>query len=289
MLKALAYKFPRKFYSSKQFPDVPRPAVENGSGWFATMDEQFGENYLPEPWVPSPHGLRKTEYWCPNMIDAREAGKIKILAAQMTDNVCATCPSQGDFTSGIETHGTFEQAFGYYETRVKLPAGPGLWAAFWLQADSMGRIGAQGKDGSEIDVFESVFHYESTKVGNCLHWDGYADWWGHKGNVTDTGVNQYDGYHTYGLLWTPESYTFFADGKAIWQTNVGGVSRVPSYLRLTVEIRRQELGPYAAKLGEFTNTRANPSVFEIDYVKVWQHEDFLKHVRQPEDFPKLKI
>ena len=292
-------------YSDIPFPDATRPPVEQayaslndaeaaGGGWYVAMDEQFKGDTLPAPWYPSPHGLRNTEYWCDNMVDASEDGKIKILAMHTDDNECDTCKAAGaagsvDVTSGIETRGTFLQAFGYYEARVYLPRGPGLWSAFWLQTDSMGQIGNRGKDGAEIDIYESAFHYDPTKVGNCIHWDGYGRYHMDKGTVIDTGADQYGGWHTYGLLWTPESYTFFADGKAIWQTNAGGVSRVPGFLRLTVEIRRTEWGPYGAKLGEFKATRENPDVFEIDYVKVYQHTDFLQSIRSAEDFRPLRV
>jgi len=294
--------------SDISFPDVQCPPVEAayasleeaqaaGGGWYATMIESFEGDELPWPWFASPHGLRNTEYWCDNLIDASEDGKVKVLAFHADDHACEICPAEGDFTSGIETRRiadgvseqVFEQAFGYYEARVYLPKGPGLWSAFWLQTNSMGQLGNRGKDGSEIDIYESAFHFDPAKMGNCIHWDGYARFYDHYGTVTDTGVNHYDGWQTYGLLWTPESYTFFHNGKAIWQTNAGGVSRVPSFLRLTVEIRRQAFGPYGAKLGEFGNTRENPSVFEIDYVKVYQHTDFLEHIRTPDSFEPLRI
>ncbi len=37
------------------------------------------------------------------------------------------------YTSGrILTKGSFEQAYGRYEARIKLPYGQGIWPAFWL-------------------------------------------------------------------------------------------------------------------------------------------------------------
>ena len=109
----------------------------------------------------------------------------------------------------------------------------------------MGRLGNGGKDGSEIDVFESSFYHNPTQIGHCIHWDGYSDTW-HRdsGAVVDTGVDLYDDYHVWGLLWTPTEYTFFLDGKPIACTNAGGVSQVAEYLRFTVEIRHTEYGPY---------------------------------------------
>ena len=274
-------------------------ALAAGGGWYVTMDERFEGDTLPELWGTSPHGLRNKEYWCDNMVPRPSDGTVKILAAALEDNVCDVCPAQGEFASGIETRKmvdgkrvrTFEQAFGYYECRVKVPVNTGLWSAFWLQTDTQSRLGSNGKDGSEIDIFESAFYNDNPRLhGNAVHWDGYSGkFYRMADRVTDTGVDLYDGdWHTYGLLWTPENYTFFVDGTAVWQTNAGGVCRVPAYLRLTVEIRRGEYGPYGARMGDFTNTKENPAVFEIDYVKVWQHTDFLKSIKSPDDFREFK-
>lgn len=310
VVSTYAYLWFEPKWSEISQPDAaPPPAAEAfasleaaraaGGGWYVTMDEDFAGDALPAPWVPSPHGLRNKEYWCDNMLDAGEDGKIKILAAKLDENACGVCPAAAEFASGIETRQfvggvsvpTFEQAFGYYECRVKVPANTGMWSAFWLQSNSQGRVGARGKDGTEIDIYESAFLFTNPQVaGNALLWDGYGGRFSRVADsMADTGVNLYEGWHTYSLLWTPERYTFFVDGKATWQTNAGGVSRVPAFLRLTTEIRRGETGPYGVALGEFTNTKENPAVFEIDYVKVYQHTDFLGAVRAAGDFRALKV
>jgi len=265
-------------------------AAENaGGGWFVTIDEDFDGDTLSREWAPSPHGLRNKEYWCDNMLEIG-GGTVKVYAAALEDNECDICPAKGEFTSGIETRlledgRGYEQAFGYYECRVKIPNTTGLWSAFWLQSTSMGRVGDKGRDGSEIDIYESAFPFSPTSVGNAILWDGYAERAGVLGNITDSGIDLYDGdWHTYSLLWTPKYYVFFVDGTATWKTNAGGVSKVPEFIRLTVEIRRGETGPYGSPLGEFKGTKENPDVFEIDYVKVYQHTDFLEHIKSPDDF-----
>lgn len=295
LLPRRAMEFPLEDIS---YPDIANAyasqeaAQQAGGGWYVTMLEDFEGDTLPEPWVPSPHGKRNTEYWCDKMVRLQD-GQVQILAATLENHECDVCEkSDGDFTSGIETRKmvdgesipTFTQAFGYFEATVTFPTGPGLWSAFWLQSNSMGQIGNRGQDGSEIDIYESAFHYEPTKMGHCIHWDGYDLFHGQGGTVVDTGTNLYDGSHTFGLLWTPESYTMFIDGKPTWSTNAGGVSCVPEFLRLTVEIRHTTSGPYGAKLGEFTATEANPDIFYIDTVKVYQHTDFLPHIQNAADF-----
>ncbi|MCL2512847.1 MAG: glycoside hydrolase family 16 protein [Oscillospiraceae bacterium] len=280
----------------------PRPDVEaayanlddakkNGGGWYLVMDENFDGSILDELWHPSPHGKRLTGNWCDNMVRV-ENGEALVYSMRLTDNNCPVCPAEGDFSGGIETRKiidgksapTFEQAFGYFEARVKIPRDEGLWSAFWLQCNSMGQVGNGGRDGSEIDIYESSFYNDPGKVGNAIHWDGYGFWYRSKGNVADTGRDLYDGYHTYGLLWTPTEYTFYVDGVPHWSAALGGVSRVPEFLRLTVETHRAEWGPYGQKLGEFINTRENPSVFHIDYVRVWQNTEYLPFIQSPDDF-----
>ncbi|MDR1928407.1 MAG: glycoside hydrolase family 16 protein, partial [Oscillospiraceae bacterium] len=122
-----------------------------------------------------------------------------------------------------------------------------------------------------------------------IHWDGYDTFYGSTGKVTDTGINLYEGWHTYALLWTPERYTFFVDGRATWSSNGGGISQVPAFLRLTVEVRRTEYGPYSQPLGLFASTEENPAVFEIDYVKVYQNTAHLPLIKAPTDFAPKDI
>lgn len=149
----------------------------------------------------------------------------------------------------------------------------------------MGRLGNGGKDGSEIDVFESSFYHNPTQMATVSI-----------GMATVT-----PGTATAARLWTPGSTfttitTFgacsglrrstpsFLDGKPIACTNAGGVSQVAEYLRFTVEIRHTEYGPYGQKLGEFINTRENPAEFQIDYVRAYQNTDFIASQKTAEDF-----
>lgn len=281
-----------------------------GGGWFVTMNEEFEGNALPKEWVASPHGVRWqsqsashpewTNYWCPDMITVRD-GKVEIHSLEKKDHQCSEkiCAREGRFTSGIETRRLksdgkgeellFAQAFGYFEATVKFPKARGMWSAFWLQIASQNRVGDEGSDGTEIDVYESAFlHRYSAKenrsmMGHALLWDGY----GNDGKVEDfkTWVygDLYDGFHTFGLKWTPAYYIFYIDGRPTWMTKAGGVSKVREFLRLTCEIDAGDTyGPHGQRIGRFDDR--NEPVFYIDSVRVWQHTDFLKSVKEIDDF-----
>lgn len=280
--------------------DISNPALEgagmgqsaaNEAGWYVTLEENFDGDTIPELFAPSPHGLRKKEYWCDQMISF-ENGNAVIKAVYDDNHQCDVCKEkEGYFTSGLDTCATvdgervplFEQAFGYFEARVKVPQAGGMWSAFWLQVDNMTNIGFGGEDGSEIDILESSFYNSKrTKVGHAIHYDGYpAKTHRCLDTIRDTGTDLYEGYHTYALKWTPTEYVFYVDGNVTWASDFGGVCKVPAYLRLTSEIQPKKVGPYGQRLGKF-----NSGDFYIDYVKVYQNVNYLDEIKSPADYVK---
>lgn len=293
-------------------------------GWYLVFEDdfegnalneniRFGERYTgnKEIWTTSPHAIRwesdskkKPEqacWWCPEMVEVRDSNVI-IHSRYEEDHICnGGCPSEGRFTSGIETRlitgdnndnkGTadtmlFSQAFGYFECRAKLPDSNGLWSAFWLQSSNQRKVGNQGEDGTEIDVFESAFRRSrKSKMGHALLWDGYGKNGKVDGYIGNLEQDLYDGYHTYALKWTPEYYVFYIDGKATWATNSGGVSKVREFLRLTVEIDAGDgWGPHGQKIGKFSHNNEDNGDFMIDYVKVWQNENYEQYIREDDEY-----
>lgn len=282
--------------------DTSLPDLEDGS-WVETMHTDFTQIHTMEElsaanWAPSPHGKRNYEYWCDQMI-AFSANGLIIHSEQRDGHSCAICGvSQGVFTGGIETRKTgdnskmlFAQAYGYYEATVIVPRGSGMWSAFWLQSDNTGKVGHAGKDGSEIDVYESSFmRANPTKTGQAIHYDAYEPpFYKTAGNVTDVQKNLYDGEeHTYALKWTPTEYVMYVDGEAVWASDCGGVSRTPEYLRLTVEIRDSLFGPYGQEIGTFENRNDGTNDFIIKNVKVYQNEAYVPSIKNADDFKDME-
>jgi hypothetical protein len=282
----------------------------NAEGWYAVFIDEFDGDKLDETiWTTSPHGARKkvesaadSSWWCPSMVSL-EDGKVVIRARYETDHVCpeGICPSEGIFTGGIETRKVagdpndgnvtkgnhdellFGQAFGYFETYVQFPKGEGIWSAFWLQSSNQRKIGNFGKDGTEIDVYESAFVKTPSEMGNALLWDGYGMFSQSKGSVVDTGKDLYDGYHKFALKWTPDYYVFYIDDVVTWTTNAGGVSRVKQFLRLTVEVDEGDAwGPHGRIIGKFD--REAEYAFYVDYVKVYQNKNYAKYEKADSDY-----
>ena len=157
------------------------------------------------------------------------------------------------------TRGRFERAFGYYEASIKFINMQGVWCAFWLMGDTVGNVDGSGRDGTEIDIIESI-HNENGVCNHALHWDGYGD--AHtttSKTIEDCGL--YDGkFHTVALEWNEDEYVFYIDGNETWRTTDGGVCQAPLYMKLSVES-----APWA---GEVDHS-ALPAEMLVDYVRVW--------------------
>ncbi len=316
-------KKPDDSWKTNEKYDLSVPVL-NEDGWYLVFEDHFdgtslnenitfGEKYTgnKEIWTTSPHAIRwesqdedKPEqacWWCPTMVEVKDSNAI-IHSRYEENHTCdGDCPKAGRFTSGIETRlisgdnndnkGTadtmlFSQAFGYFECRVKFPKSQGLWSAFWLQSSNQRKVGNEGQDGTEIDVYESAFiNSKESEMGHALLWDGY----GKDGKVEDyigsLEQDLYDGYHTYALKWTPEYYVFYIDGKPTWATDGGDVSKVKEFLRLTVEIDAGDgWGPHGQKIGQFSHNNEDNDDFMIDYVKVWQNENYEQFIKNDDEF-----
>jgi beta-glucanase (GH16 family) len=128
----------------------------------------------------------------------------------------ATGPS---YTSGqITTEGSFGQQYGYFEMRAKLPQGAGMWPAFWM-LDNNSYLG--GGWDPELDIMEAFGSKAADGEGGPTqsHWAIHTPSHSPGGWATlPNGGNAYNGYHTYGVLWTPQIIAFYIDGIQIGQT-----------------------------------------------------------------------
>ena len=181
----------------------------------------------------------------------------------------------GYYSLGIDTRGLFEQKFGYFEVRCKLPKGQGLWSAFWMMPERFGTTPEDGQTGAEIDIYESAFYRDGwpkmNSVASAVHYGGYGD------NLQSQGVGRYfvkkpyDTFHTYGLEWNENEYIFYIDGVETGRSSFGGVSQNPQYLLLSVE---HQLGGWAGDISE--NRPGEMTDFVVDYVRAYQYKSLLE-------------
>jgi beta-glucanase (GH16 family) len=108
----------------------------------------------------------------------------------------------------LNTAGHFTQAYGRFESRLRVPRGQGMWPAFWMLGNNIGTVG--WPTSGEIDVMENIGREPST-VHGTLHGPGYSGGNG-LGAPFSIGGAFADAFHTFAVDWAPDSVTFSVDG-----------------------------------------------------------------------------
>lgn len=154
--------------------------------------------------------------------------------------------------------------YGYFEARMKLPMGEGNNPAFWLNSKGMiqGVLNDLKNGGAEIDIFEHSFLHPDEAV-HSIWINGYGK---EKIHIQEFAKieNLQNGWHTFGLLWEPNKYTFFIDGIKTFETHKN-VSSSKQYICISNNVHMD-----SKWLGDIRNNNFLPTTFEIDYVRVYQ-------------------
>ncbi|MBT8231766.1 MAG: glycoside hydrolase family 16 protein [Saprospiraceae bacterium] len=181
-------------------------------------------------------------------------------------NLMITARNNGGFTSGrILTKGLFDQAFGRFEARIKLPYGQGIWPAFWMLGSNIDVVG--WPQCGEIDVLE-LKGQEPSVIHGSLHGPGYSG-----GNPISKsyGLNndRFDlEFHNFAIEWDENSINYIVDDviyQRITKDDVPGewVYDQPFHILLNVAVGGNYVGFPAA------NTPF-PQTMYVDFVKVFK-------------------
>lgn len=160
------------------------------------------------------------------------------------------------YVSGlIQTAHKFDQAYGWFECRCKMPGQIGAFPAFWLFP-----YGGTYSPAAEVDIMEHIHRWGQYTSCN-MHWNGYGN------DHQNLGAQKYyvpgiwTGFHTYALEWEPGTVTFYADGYPYYSYSGAAVPSVPLWMILNNSLETWH-GPI--------DNSALPSYFEVDYVRVYE-------------------
>jgi hypothetical protein len=230
-------------------PSAPAPALLPAktldlTGYHLTLDESFTQMSISDSNTnDGSTWYAKNEQCCMSTTDGTSTAMVGISSPQ---NPFSLIPGGGlnirlqrsskSWTSGVITSVDsagkgFSQQYGYFEMKAKFPRGEDTWPAFWLlnTASKAGRAPA-----GEIDVVEYIANpHFANYIATTLH-----DW----SNRTAPAASHHrvplptGGFHTYGMMWTPATMTFYFDSSVTMRCPTPSIMKQPYYLLVDLGI-----------------------------------------------------
>ncbi len=161
----------------------------------------------------------------------------------------------------------FMHKFGYYEIRCKLQKTQGWWSAFWLQSPIIGCCPNPQTAGVEVDIMEAFKPDGSFDCNN--HWGGYGPdhRWAGTGSKGNCKLKETpDGFHLFGLDWSPDGYVYYADGEKIWECKAP-VSNTEQFILVSTECKGYREKSTAHE--DLKKAGSADDEFVVDFVRVY--------------------
>ena len=259
---------------------APTQTTPPPAGWTVTLHDEFNDPAGTRPsasrWVydlggEPEWGNQEWQYYTDRAqnLSTDGSGNLAITARKETLPGMEHCRyGTCDITSGrITTKGRFNQAYGRFEARIKIPAGSGLWPAFWMMGNNIDAV--DWPNNGEIDVMEIIGREPSTLYGT-LHGPGYSDDQGPSGSVSLPGGARFaDAFHVFAIEWTPDKVIwkldgqlYFSYGKSQLPAGRAWVFDRPFYMLLNLAVGGSWPGPPTA-------STIFPATMLVDYVRVY--------------------
>ena len=171
----------------------------------------------------------------------------------------------GYTSARILTKGKYEQQYGRFEARMKLPWGQGLWPAFWLLGADIDNVG--WPQCGEIDIME-YRGQKPTIALSTIHGPGYSASEG----ISDEYIlmnDRYDnGFNLFAVEWFSDRIDFFVNDALYHRINKEDVPGEwvfdnPFYMILNLAVGGSFLGSPNAET-------VFPQTMLVDYVRVYR-------------------
>jgi beta-glucanase (GH16 family) len=213
-------------------------------------------------------GNNELECYTNRVQNSKIQGGNLVITAQKESFSCSDGVASGYTSARLKTQGLFSQAYGRFEARIKIPAGQGMWPAFWMLGNDITSAGWP-KCG-EIDIMENIGK-EPGAVHGSLHGPSTT---AATSDLTSTfslpaGQNFAADFHLYAVEWEPSVVRFYVDSnlyatfnQSQWPAGGTWVFDHPFFLLLNVAVG----GDWP---GSPDNTTQFPQQMLVDYVRVY--------------------
>ena len=253
---------------------VNMPATTNGTDlWELVWADEFdGDGLDSAVWTPelgtgadrglNGWGNEELQYYTGRSENISvEDGILKIVALKEDYEGSA-------YTSArLVTQDKVSVQYGRIEARVRMPAGQGLWPAFWLLGSSI--TTETWPACGELDVME-FRGQEPSLIAGTVHGPGYSAGSALSGTFYSEGESFSEAFHVVGMDWDSEMISFWVDGekyhtvrRSQLRADQPWVFDQPFFLLLNLAVG----GNYVGDPDEATSF---PAAFEVDYVRIYR-------------------
>lgn len=249
----LRYRIGTLTVDSKASPAPPDTAGKKTldlRGYELVFNEDFNGPLDVSPWGPNTRWIAHTP-WHGDFGDAAFADPapdfpftiqngILRIEARKEEEFAKSDPWKRAWRSGLlcsnDPKGQgFSLQYGYFEMRAKLPAGKGVWPAFWLVSSYDRTNPEAGKDGSiEIDVIE-YYGFPDSYMSTVHIWEPKP----HRAEgmmITTRPYEVANDFHNYGCMVTPEWIIMYFDGVEVWRVKTPPEHNKPLMILLNLAL-----------------------------------------------------
>ena len=208
------------FELMKEHRETPEVKTQNmdGDEWELVWSDEFEEGETPDTtkWTYDfgnwGWGNQELQYYTVNRSkNARIENGNLIIEAHKDDM------NQPWTSARLTTREKVSFVYGKIEFKAMVPPEKGNWSAGWTLGDSYVDELSWPYCG-EIDILESVGYEMDNETGNGIahasaHCAAYYFKLGNQPTGTTPVENMHEAFHTYGIVWTPDSIAAYVDDK----------------------------------------------------------------------------
>jgi beta-glucanase (GH16 family) len=185
-------------------------------GWTLTWSDEFNQ---PDGSPPDPAkwkveingeggGNKELEYYTARPQNLRvKNGNLEMIAVKET-YTGADGVTRNYTSARLNTQGKFDQKYGRFEARIKIPYGQGVWPAFWMLGNDSDKVG--WPTCGEIDIMENIGREPAIGHGT-IHGPGYSGGKGIGAPYALASGRFADDYHVFAAEWEPDQIRFYVD------------------------------------------------------------------------------
>ncbi|MFM6963503.1 MAG: family 16 glycosylhydrolase, partial [Micrococcales bacterium] len=190
-------------------------SAPDSAAWLADLGD--GSQYGNPGW-----GNGELEYYTNTAAKVDGQGNLAITATKNASSTPCYIAGGCYWTSAkLTTKQRFGFQYGYIETRIKTPAGAGMWPALWLLGANYTENGGAvyWPNCGEIDLMEAKGAAPYTVWGTPHSPNN------HSGGTTNSSSTLDSAFHTYAINWSPDKIQWLFDGQVYFEwkaTSAGG-------------------------------------------------------------------